>query len=183
MTLHNFGCSLVSAYTFFGFLNCFSVIESTFKLGPEQCLLPYFKVYWITKMLELFDTVVMILRHRRKQISFLHVYHHSTMMLLADAGFHLFPWPPMSVYFATNSLVHFITYLIYGLSTLFPEKLLFWRKFNTKMEILEHLVLFVHVTYGYFNKGFCVYGVLFVITLLSLNVYNVFFASSKPVKT
>lgn len=172
MTLHNFVCSLVSLYTFTGVLFCFSVIESTFKLGPDQCLLPYFRVYRITKMLELFDTVIMILRHRRQQISFLHVYHHTTMVLIRDAGYHFFPLQKISIYVATNALVHFITYLFYGLSTFFPNKLLPWRKTNTKIEIIEFLVLNVHVTFGYLNNDLCIYSVLYGITILSLNIYN-----------
>ncbi len=43
-------------------------------------------VYWISKFVELLDTVYMILRHKSRQISFLHVWHHSTITLLAGDG-------------------------------------------------------------------------------------------------
>ncbi len=40
-------------------------------------------VYWMSKFVELMDTMYMILRHRTHQISFLHVWHHSSITLLA----------------------------------------------------------------------------------------------------
>ena len=40
-------------------------------------------VYWISKLVELMDTVYMVLRHKSQQISFLHVWHHSTITMLA----------------------------------------------------------------------------------------------------
>jgi len=39
-------------------------------------------MYAFTKLLELMDTVFMILRHKTRQITFLHVFHHSSMLLL-----------------------------------------------------------------------------------------------------
>lgn len=51
--------------------------------------------YYISKAIELLDTVFMILRKRNNQITFLHVFHHSSMLLLwwivltwGPVGFH-----------------------------------------------------------------------------------------------
>ena len=45
-----------------------------------------FRIYFYSKIIELLDTVFMILRHKRRQISFLHVFHHASMVLLCDFG-------------------------------------------------------------------------------------------------
>ena len=41
-------------------------------------------IYWISKYYELLDTVFMLLRHRLRQMSFLHVFHHASMAFLSD---------------------------------------------------------------------------------------------------
>ena len=38
--------------------------------------------FYISKILELFDTLFFVLRKKNNQISFLHVYHHATMFPL-----------------------------------------------------------------------------------------------------
>ena len=43
-------------------------------------------VYWLSKLYELLDTVFMILRHKRRQISFLHVFHHSSITIVSRLG-------------------------------------------------------------------------------------------------
>lgn len=44
-----------------------------FAMVPDPDVKHAFFIYWITKHLELLDTVFMILRHRQRQITFLHV--------------------------------------------------------------------------------------------------------------
>lgn len=185
MIIHNFTCCFISLYSLLGFLYCFTISKSTFELGSAPYLLPYFKMYWITKIIELGDTVFMILRHRRRQISFLHVYHHSSMLLLTDACYFLYPWPAMSVYLATNSFVHVVLYLYYGLTALFPERSFPWKKNITQLQILQFIVLFKHALFGYLYHGFCIYGLFYGLTMTSLfsNFYYKAYVKSKPVDT
>ncbi len=51
-----------------------------------------FFVYWISKFVELMDTMYMIARHKSQQISFLHVWHHSSITLLAGEFDSLLIW-------------------------------------------------------------------------------------------
>lgn len=38
--------------------------------------------YYVSKLIEFLDTIFFILRKKEKQLTFLHVYHHSTMFIL-----------------------------------------------------------------------------------------------------
>lgn len=38
--------------------------------------------YYFSKLIEFLDTIFFILRKKEKQLTFLHVYHHSTMFVL-----------------------------------------------------------------------------------------------------
>jgi hypothetical protein len=57
------------------------------------------------QVVELLDTVFMILRHKFRQISPLHVYHHASMLLLSDLGCSQYSWPAFSMPLMLNALV------------------------------------------------------------------------------
>lgn len=46
--------------------------------------------YYICKIIELLDTVFFVLRKKQRQISFLHLYHHSLMPVCAFVGLKYF---------------------------------------------------------------------------------------------
>ncbi|KAJ8315914.1 hypothetical protein KUTeg_006548, partial [Tegillarca granosa] len=149
-------------------ITIFNQSESTFVKEPADYLKPYFKMYYTTKIIELLDTVFMIIRHRSRQISFLHVYHHSTMLLLSDSAYNMYPWPGIAPYLALNSFVHVVLYLYYGLTALFPDKSFPWKKHLTQLQIIQFLILFCHAAVGYLYHGYCVYGLFYGITMTSL---------------
>ena len=75
----------------------------------------------------------MILRHKSRQISFLHWYHHSSMLLLSDLARTYYPWPSIGVFLAMNSFVHILLYLYYGLAAVNPENPPSWKKLMTQV--------------------------------------------------
>lgn len=75
MVVYNFICSGLSLYSLAYIIMTFAAdgVESIFKMEHNNMMTHAFFVYWITKNIELLDTIFMILRHRQRQISFLHV--------------------------------------------------------------------------------------------------------------
>lgn len=75
MVVYNFICALTSLYSLVYIV--MSLIpnwpQSLFDTTENTYVKHAMYVYWMTKILELMDTVIMILRHRTRQISFLHV--------------------------------------------------------------------------------------------------------------
>lgn len=71
-----------------------------------------FKIY-LLKVFELTDTVIFVLRKKQRQISFLHVFHHSSTITVAWLPIHYFKssanW--FSVYL--NTWVHVVMYSYY----------------------------------------------------------------------
>lgn len=78
--------SAVNVYCFWGFLRCVVAAPSLFDKAESEELTRVYRMYWATKVVELLDTVFMLLRHRFRQVSPLHVYHHASMLLLSDLG-------------------------------------------------------------------------------------------------
>lgn len=157
-----------------GFLYGLSRSKSSFERSESHFLLPFYRMYWFTKLYELLDTVFMILRHKERQISFLHVYHHSSMIILSDVAYHLYPYPAFTIYLALNSMVHVVLYTYYGLSALYPDNPPKWKRFLTQFQIVQFIIDMVHAVIGYLYYGFCVYGILYGITMICLfsNFYH-----------
>lgn len=140
-------------------------------------------VYWISKFVELLDTVYMVLRHKTRQISFLHVWHHSTITLLADWAYTRSSIPAIVPIVALNSAVHVVMYGYYALTALYPLHEFTWKKRITQMQMTQFVIAIVHGTYGYLYHGFCIYSILYGLGMLSLFsnfYYRAFIAKKKP---
>ena len=73
MVIYNFFCSSLSLYTVVRYIMEFLGPMDLFAMTNYEVLKHPMFVYWLTKNIELFDTLLMILRHKERQISFLHV--------------------------------------------------------------------------------------------------------------
>ena len=102
---YNIIISLVNVLCFIGFMISLFKSDSLFSKKPDAFLRDVYWVYWITKIVELSDTVFMVLRHRFRQVSPLHVYHHATMLLLSEIGYRKYYWAAFAMPLMLNALV------------------------------------------------------------------------------
>ncbi|CAD7004421.1 unnamed protein product [Ceratitis capitata] len=95
--------------------------------------------FYFSKLLELSDTIFFILRKKRTQLTFLHVYHHSTMFPLWWIAVKWVPTGSTIVPSLINSFIHIIMYSYYGLSALGPnvQKFLWWKKHLTTLQLFQ----------------------------------------------
>lgn len=147
---HNLFLISLSLYMCFGCLsqayqNGYTLWGNEYKEDEKQ-LAFYIYLFYISKIYEFFDTFIMLLKNNLRQISFLHVYHHSTISLI---------WwmiarraPGGDAYFsaALNSWVHVCMYTYYLLAIILgksPEvrsKYLWWGRHLTQMQILQFVL-------------------------------------------
>ncbi|KAJ3641334.1 hypothetical protein Zmor_027846 [Zophobas morio] len=95
--------------------------------------------YYFSKLLEFCDTFFFILRKKDKQLTFLHVYHHSTMFSLWWIGI---KWVPSGSTFLpamVNSGIHVLMYSYYGLAALGPHiaRYLWWKRYLTILQMIQ----------------------------------------------
>ncbi|XP_049874311.1 elongation of very long chain fatty acids protein 4-like [Pectinophora gossypiella] len=105
--------------------------------------------YFVAKLTELLDTVFFVLRKKWNQLSFLHVYHHTIMYFAAWTALKYEPTFSLVFLGTLNSFVHIIMYGYYGLAA-FPglEKYLWWKKYITKMQLIQFAVIMVQITWN-----------------------------------
>ena len=95
--------------------------------------------YYASKCFEMLDSVFFILRKKEEQLTFLHIYHHSTMFGLwwigvkFVAGGSAFPGAML------NSAVHVIMYAYYFIAALGPayRRWLWWKKYLTIIQLAQ----------------------------------------------
>ncbi|NXT65105.1 ELOV4 protein, partial [Chaetops frenatus] len=104
--------------------------------------------YYVSKGIEYLDTVFFILRKKFNQISFLHVYHHFSIILFFPKLHDDLPFCSWTAFFGAqmNAFIHVIMYMYYGLAACGPkfQKYLWWKRYLTILQLVQF-----HVTIGH----------------------------------
>ena len=100
-------------------------------------------LYYLSKILELLDSVFFILRGKYNQLTFLHVYHHSSMIALAWSNVNFLPGGNSVVGTLLNCGIHIMMYSYYFLASLGPkiQKYLWWKKYLTTLQIVQFFIM------------------------------------------
>lgn len=101
--------------------------------------------YYITKYLDLFDTVFFILRKKNNQITFLHVYHHAGMVFAVYVFMTFLAGSHSTMLGVINLLVHTVMYAYYFITSLRPiKRALWWKRHITQLQLLQFGYLMLH---------------------------------------
>ncbi|KAL3178165.1 hypothetical protein MRX96_038685 [Rhipicephalus microplus] len=98
--------------------------------------------YYMSKLIELMDTVFFVLRKKDNQLTYLHVYHHSTMFFFWWIGIRWVAGGSAAPGPSINCLVHVLMYSYYGLAALGPsvQKYLWWKKHLTLIQLVQFCI-------------------------------------------
>jgi elongation of very long chain fatty acids protein 4 len=102
--------------------------------------------YYMSKCIEFLDTVFFILRKKDSQVTFLHVYHHTSMFLLWWIGVKWVAGGQSVLGALINTVVHVVMYTYYALSCLGPsvQKYLWWKRHITHIQLLQFSLAIIH---------------------------------------
>lgn len=187
LLFYNFAMVLLSTYCFLEFnlagwlagytLGCQTVDYSNSPQAVRMASVCW--VFYISKFIELLDTIFFILRKKFNQVSFLHVFHHGIMPISWWFGVKFVPGGFGTFHSMLNSFIHLVMYTYYGLAALGPkyQKYLWWKKYMTKMQIIQFILVTIHSTQLLFLKN-CNYPKLFAYwILLYAVIFLVMFAN------
>lgn len=156
LIVYNFIQVLVSIWLVFEGLDCAWMRHYSWRcqpVDPSNSPQAYREargvyVYFLAKISELLDTVFFVLRKRDRQMTFLHLYHHTVMPMISWGTTKYYPGGHGTFIGLINSFVHIIMYAYYLLSALGPkvQKYLWWKKYITNMQMIQFCMAFIHQT-------------------------------------
>lgn len=85
-----------------------------------------------------------VLRKKDKQITFLHMYHHTAMPMVSWGCTKYYPGGHGTLIGVINSFVHIIMYFYYMMSAMGPQyhKYLWWKKYITTLQMVRHCAVY-----------------------------------------
>ncbi|BES94283.1 elongation of very long chain fatty acids protein [Nesidiocoris tenuis] len=129
-------------------------IETTDEnFGKEVAYACYY--YFVLKILDFVDTMIMVLRKKDSQVSFLHKYHHVMICVGAWVGAAIMPGGPHEALFATmNCSIHVIMYSYYSATIFNPElRNCKYKRHLTEIQLVQFAVAGIHAVVGYFQPN------------------------------
>ncbi|XP_034242385.1 elongation of very long chain fatty acids protein 7-like [Thrips palmi] len=131
-----------------------------------------FWFYYMLKIVDLLDTVFFVLRKKSRQISFLHVYHHTGMILIGYNSTKFLPGGHGVFVGLANSIVHAFLYSHYLISILYPKYARngWYKKHLTQMQMVQFAMIVVHYTQILFMPG-CAYPKFTIAVIVPQNLF------------
>eukprot|EP00058_Branchiostoma_floridae_P020530 XP_002606020.1 hypothetical protein BRAFLDRAFT_129515 [Branchiostoma floridae] len=131
--------------------------------------------FFFSKVIELMDTVFFIMRKKSNQVTFLHVYHHCTMIINWWLGVKYVAGGQPFFLAMLNSFIHTVMYLYYGMAAIGPhmQKYLWWKRYLTSMQLMQFVAILTHTTVNFFSdcdfpQGFNIAVMAYMVSLIIL---------------
>ena len=126
----------------------FEVVCNEHNLNPSnRRVMNVLYVFYLSKVLDFADTVFMVVKGNWRQVSFLHVYHHSSIFmvywLILNAGY------DGDIYFTIvlNGFIHFVMYGYYLATTLSIAVPVVLKKLITNMQLIQFSCMLIQGSY------------------------------------
>lgn len=152
---------------------CQPVDYSTNEDALQLVMIGY--CFYISKIIDFLDTAFFVMRKKNKQITFLHVFHHSVMPPSVWICFRFIVGGHCCFFVTFNSLVHVIMYFYYLMAAMGPrfQKYLWWKRYVTVFQMIQFVcvgfhslqLLFVECN---FPTAFSLWSVVQTVLFLSL---------------
>lgn len=120
----------------------------------EMSKLIYF--FFVLKLYEYFDTVIMVLKGNTRQISFLHCYHHMTISFIWWIIARIVPGGEAWYSASLNSFIHVLMYTYYFMATMIgknekrKKKYLWWGKYLTQLQMTQFVTMMGQALYTFY---------------------------------
>ena len=147
LIFYNMGITLLNAWMAFELCWCayqrgYNLVCQLVDVSNNEYELRIANVVWwyyVSKCMEFMDTFFFIMRKKENQLSFLHIYHHSTMFCVWWAGTRFVPGGSVLSAVMVNCFVHVLMYSYYALAAMGPhiQKYLWWKKYLTMIQLVQ----------------------------------------------
>jgi len=106
-------------------------------------------LFLMTKFIDFCDTFFFVLRKRDRQLSGLHIFHHSFMGPAVWIGLKFAPGGNSAFTPLINSFVHVVMYSYYAATTFQSLRpFLWWKKYLTQLQLTQFVLIILHSIYS-----------------------------------
>ncbi|XP_030562528.1 elongation of very long chain fatty acids protein F-like [Drosophila novamexicana] len=126
-------------------IKCIMVLPQDNPFKTVEHVLTY--AYFLNKILDLLDTVFIVLRKNYRQVSVLHVVHHAAMVLAVYSGLRFYGYGGHFVLTGyLNVFVHCVMYIYYYISSQSQavKQSPWWKQYITIIQMLQFLIVIAH---------------------------------------
>lgn len=159
LVIYNLCMVVLSAYMFKEFLVSWYLGSYNMKCQPmdhsrspiAMRMVHVCWIFYISKTLELSDTVFMVVR-KKTGLTYLHVYHHCSVLISEWTLVKYCPSGHGTFHALCNCFVHTFMYTYYFMSS-FPtlKKYLWWKKYLTTLQMIQFVFVIAHVLVGLYH--------------------------------
>lgn len=134
-----------------------------------------YRGYWhylVNKVFDLCDTVFFVLRKKQRQVTFLHVHHHASMVLIMYILGNYFPGKESAFAGLINANIHVIMYTYYTMASfgdMFQGHLKY-KKYLTILQIVQFLLILSYNTAAHFMS--CGYNLVVAKLIMFESIIN-----------
>jgi len=96
-------------------------------------------IFYFSKIPEMIDTIIMILKKNSRQVTFLHIYHHISIFSVWWVIQHYAPVGEPYFSVILNSFIHLLMYSYYLLSSLGFN--IWWKRYLTQMQMTQFFLM------------------------------------------
>lgn len=102
--------------------------------------------YFVSKFIEMIDTLCFVARKKFTHVSFLHVVHHGILPMSVWPGARWVPGGHSTFFGLCNTFVHFFMYFYYMMAALGPQyqKFIWWKRHMTNLQMIQFIAIFIH---------------------------------------
>ncbi|XP_075156598.1 very long chain fatty acid elongase 7-like [Haematobia irritans] len=151
--------------------------QPVLPMNTEPWMMRVLKItygYYLTKYLDLFDTIFIVLRKKNQQVTFLHVYHHAGMVIGVYIYMTFLPGSHCTMLGIINLLVHTVMYSYYFVASVRPSAAtVWWKRYITQLQLAQFAYLVFHFLQVVLNNH-CGYPLLVAITGFMQNIFMFF---------
>ncbi|CRG93639.1 long chain polyunsaturated fatty acid elongation enzyme, putative [Plasmodium gallinaceum] len=122
----------------------------------------YSWLFYINKMCDFFDTILIVLRSKWNQFTFLHVYHHLSVFFIMWVNTSVGYDGDIYYVISINSFVHFIMYFYYFFTSLKIKVPIYLKTTVTYIQMIQFLSILLPCLFVLFFNFICEYPIRLV---------------------
>jgi len=112
----------------------------------EGHLYYWYYIFFLSKFYEFIDTIILVLR--KKELTFLHVFHHFITAILCWVALYN-EIPPQWLVCTLNATVHILMYYYYLAATLNTD--VWWKKYLTSAQIIQFVIDLIGISVWWYH--------------------------------